>query len=532
LGRAQIGITIGCAVAAMACAGPPPARAGGQLFQFDGLYGCASSLRGQGCASSRALEGASSVARSADGRSVYVASAEADAVATFVRNRRDGRVVQPRNLNGCVSTSGLDGCFTGAGLRGAFGVTVSPGDRNVYAVSNNSIAIFDRNNQGSLTQPIGVNGCISEFSSEGCALGRALQAGSDVAVSPDGRHVYVAAAGSDAVAAFGRDPGGTLSQLPGTDGCVNVSGAEGCAAVRALRAPQSIAISPSGTHMYVTSRWANAVAVLARDPITGALTQDPGGAGCISEGGTDGCRIARGIEHPNGLAIAPDGEHLYVASSGSETLTAFGIDPSGGLDQLAGKRGCIGERALPACERRASLADAYDVAVGPDGRSVYAIGSAAVTYLHRRRRGDLRALGCVSADGRFDCRDGRGLINPASITVGPGGEEIYVASEVSDSLATLTRRGHVKVRISGVPKHCVRGRFSARVHADSTLALRRVKVFRDGRGPQVESLKRSSRLRLRISAAQLRRRGRHTLVVRAYDVSGASDRARATFRRC
>ena len=60
---------------------------------------------------------------------------------------------------------------------------------------------------GELTQLGGTDGCVRETSVAGdCADGKALDAARSVAVSPDGKHVYVASFFSDAVAVFMRAP--------------------------------------------------------------------------------------------------------------------------------------------------------------------------------------------------------------------------------------------------------------------------------------------------------------------------------------
>ena len=42
-------------------------------------------------------------------------------------------------------------------------------------------------------------------------------------------------------------------------------------------------------------------------------------------------RVAEGIAFPNGMAVTPDGATLIVSESFAGTLTAFDIDPDGGL---------------------------------------------------------------------------------------------------------------------------------------------------------------------------------------------------------
>src|SRR5438093_1213452 len=126
---------------------------------------------------------------------------------------------------------------------------------------------------GALLQLSGTDGCVSEDGTRGtCMDGHALFGASVVAVSPDGRYVYVASFESSAVTTFVRNTTtGVLGQLNGVAGCVSASG-DGvtCGRGRGLNEAVAVAVSPDGQHLYVASR-GNAVAVFARNALTGEL---------------------------------------------------------------------------------------------------------------------------------------------------------------------------------------------------------------------------------------------------------------------
>jgi DNA-binding beta-propeller fold protein YncE len=114
--------------------------------------------------------------------------------------------------------------------------------------------------------------CVSETGDAGaCADGTALQTPFAIAASPDGLSVYVGVDTSDAIAIFDRDPAsGAITQKPGADGCWSETGASGCADGVALDFPRTVAVSPDGRNVYVAAFSSNAVAVFERDPLTGA----------------------------------------------------------------------------------------------------------------------------------------------------------------------------------------------------------------------------------------------------------------------
>src|ERR671935_889053 len=79
---------------------------------------------------------------------------------------------------------------------------------------------------------------------------------------------------------------GDLTQPAGSAGCVSEGGSQGCAVGHSLTGPTSVAVSPDGKSVYVASYVDNAVARLNRNTTTGAITQPAGSAGCVSDGGS------------------------------------------------------------------------------------------------------------------------------------------------------------------------------------------------------------------------------------------------------
>ena len=206
-------------------------------------------------------------------------------------------------------------------------------------------------------QLAGKAGCVS-LAGGGCAKGRALDGAGDVLTSPDGRNVYVASSLSGVIAVFRRNPStGALAQLGGAKGCVGT--VPGCGPGRLLGDVFELAVAPDGRSLYALS--SGGVAVFARDPATGRLTQPGGSAGCVAVGGAEECATARGlVERATGLALTPDGRTLLVTAAarnpggpelGSVALVlGFTTDGAGGaLVQRAGQAGCIAAPAEFGC---------------------------------------------------------------------------------------------------------------------------------------------------------------------------------------
>lgn len=309
------------------------AAASGRLVQLPGERGCLvdRSVKAGSCGVARALKGAGpfmgsrAIAVSADGSNVYVASSRSDAIAIFVRNRRTGALRQLPGRGGCVAAKGSGGCARAVGLDGPNSVALSPEGRFLYATSRgaNSVTAFRRNSStGALTQLAPGSGCVSGIPIPGCAAGRALVAPDVVAVSPDGANVYAGSFFGNAVATFQRARNGVLYQASDASGCI-AEAIAGCAPAVALGAPEGLAISPDGASAYVASFKSGAIDVLDRDRESGFLAQKAGRAGCLAARRVPGCSPGRALRGVSSIAISPDGRSVYSTSFASNAVNVF-----------------------------------------------------------------------------------------------------------------------------------------------------------------------------------------------------------------
>lgn len=236
---------------------------------------------------------------------------------------------------------------------------------------------------GALAQLPGVKGCLVDRSrhTRGCKRVRALQGpgpllGSQaIAVSADGRNVYVASSTSNAIAVFQRNRRtGQLTQGPGGAGCVAQGGADACGQAIALDGPNSVAVSGDGRNVYATSIRSNSIAVFSRNPANGALTQLPGSAGCLIavDPPSSPCGAARSLIGPDVVAVSPNGANVYVGAFFGSAIITLNRDPStGALVQPSGTAGCISSTGAHGCAAGLALGSIEGLAVSSDGTSVY-----------------------------------------------------------------------------------------------------------------------------------------------------------------
>jgi 6-phosphogluconolactonase (cycloisomerase 2 family) len=237
---------------------------------------------------------------------------------------------------------------------------------------------------------------------EGLSGARAL------AVSPDGDSVYVCAVTDNAVAAFAVDANGAL-----TPAGVVVDGAGG---VNGIAQCVDVAVSPDGRHVYAAGFGDDAIATFSRDAMTGVLT--------FVDVLTDAELPSSALDGVSGIALSPDGAHLYTTAGLSDAIGVFDRDADTGLLDFVEVE--VGNPLF---------LGAVEIATSPLGDRVYALAQGfvedpefAADSLHTFSRdsvtGELTLI-----DTEDDGANGvEGLTLPTSLAVSPDGANIYTVS--------------------------------------------------------------------------------------------------------
>ena len=270
-------------------------------------------------------------------------------------------------------------------------VVASRDGANVYVGSffGNAVAVFARDAKtGALSQPVGAAGCIAAAIA-GCAPGIALGAPEGMAISDDGAGVYVASALSNAVAVLARDPStGALTQATDGSGCIVDSPLTGCTTGVQLAGANAVTVSPGDEDVYVTSLFSNSVTSFTGSTSSSGLTQKPGTSGCLVWLRAVGCSFGRALSSPEGLAVSPDGANVYVAAFATGAIDVLDRGgKSGTVTQKPGRAGCLAPRSVPGCTRARALRGVSSIALSPDGRYLYStsFGSNAVDVFRRKK---------------------------------------------------------------------------------------------------------------------------------------------------
>jgi 6-phosphogluconolactonase (cycloisomerase 2 family) len=278
-----------------------------------------------GCAARvPALNGVDALALSPDGRELYAVSSGlqpgTDSLVTLQRDPRSGGLRPLPGTRGCVQSLPGGGCPALAGLEGASAITISPDGRFVYVASEVSGAVrgFKRNGStGILTPLLGRGGCVSSgnYAADDVSCEEEepeLGGARSIALSPDGRELYVAAHDPGAVVVLGRNPRSGVLGVRRSN-CLQVASDASCPiGLTFLRGAAALAMGAQGRFVDVVSEGGNSLVELLRDPLQGTLT--PASEVPLAEDPLSG---------PVAIALSPRGGTIYVASPFDDGVAAL-----------------------------------------------------------------------------------------------------------------------------------------------------------------------------------------------------------------
>jgi 6-phosphogluconolactonase (cycloisomerase 2 family) len=346
------------------------------------------------------LNGAGAVTASPNGEYVYVTGVDDQALGVFRRDSVTGRLAFLQGIR-----DGVDGAD---GLGGPRGVVVSPDGQHVYVAgsADDAVAILRREAgvgvltfQGMIRDGIdGVDG---------------LNGARGLAASDDGKHIYVAGPFDNAVAVLARN------LQTGELGFVEAE-RDGVAGVDGLDLARAVALCPGGAHLYAVGEVDDAVAVFARDSISGAIT--------FLELKRDGVGGVDGLDGASAVTCSSDGAHVYVTARFDDAVAVFQRNQQSGLltfveaerDEVGGATG---------------LNEASAVAVSPGGAHVLVAGTvddAVAVFARNPVSGALTPVEVRINSPQF-VYDG-----PSAIAFSPDSRQVYVAGQDSDSLAMFS----------------------------------------------------------------------------------------------
>lgn len=276
----------------------------------------------------------------------------------------------------------------------AIGATEAAAARVVYVSnglggSQNISALGIRAN-GSLTPVIG-----SPFATGGTII-------EGLALTPNARHLYLAAFGTGDVRGYDVAANGALAAVPGSPFPTGST-------------PLGVAPAPSGSHLFVWNHGSNIGSW--NIAANGSLSQVPGSPFAVSAGHTN----------PFAGSVSPDGSHLYVPNENTtpgggnpDRLTAYEITSSG---------------ALAIIQSIATGNNPFGSAITPSGRYLYVsnpesdpgFANGSISGYRVNANGTLTQL----PGSKFSVAPGN---HPLGMAIAPDGEHLYVATRVTNTV--------------------------------------------------------------------------------------------------
>lgn len=313
------------------------------------------------------------------------------------------------------------GVTVAPGIVGPTGMAIGPGGAQLYVAASPSVRAYTRN---PATGALSLAGTLTNGQISGGETVEGLLLAQGMALSPDGKNLYVAGAGDSAAVALARDP--ETGQLTFIDAVQEgdcrtlIIIPNPCSSpVSGLDGAYDVAVSADGRFVYLSGEDDNALTVFTRRASDGALR------GVLNLASQVQSAQPLGLVAPRGIVLSPDGAHLYAASSGSGTVAAFK------------RSGVDGTLSAPAFVSDSSLAGVSDLAISADGQFVYAAASAADSLVVLRRDAASGALTVETSytDGfRVD-----GLDGVSDLALSADGRLLYASGFAEDKLAIFGR---------------------------------------------------------------------------------------------
>ncbi len=297
-------------------------------------------------------------------------------------------------------------------------VMVSPDGRFVYAtgLAADSLATFARDAEsGALThvdtvrQGSGYN-CTGLFPPVCANNVTGMDGAYGMALSPDGKFVYVSSVADDSIVVFGRDPeSGAAStiRLGGSGAFFKQQFTHAN-----LNAAYGMVMSPDGANLYVTGYLSDALITLKRDPVLGTLSYQ----GVLLPAD------AAGLDGVFRVTMSADGRFVYTASFGSHSLCAFSRNTLNGALSYVD------------CYTSPYLSNGSDVVLSPDGKRVFVTGFSSGSLLAYARD---EASGALSFSDVITTSSGAKISGARGVVIHPAGDAAYVTGNSDDRVVAI-----------------------------------------------------------------------------------------------
>ena len=268
-----------------------------------------------------------------------------------------------------------------------------------------------------------------------------LESSTDIAITENGQYVYVVGSFADTLGVFERDI--APASLTANRLSFRYSYTDGENGISGLLDPWKVVLSPASVnnnqYIYVISHTLppatdlDTLTVFTRNLLTGEAS--------FLESYQDSASPST-MGTPEDIVVSPDGNHIYVASGDTNTVSVFEFiaAPQAPNSHLI-LRQTVSSATVPGLS---NLLNPRAMAISPDGAHIYVAATNTSSILAFQRNS---TNGTLSYQSALDVTEGdvlpggvvSGLIVPSDIQVSPDGNHVYVAGFGGSSVVAFSR---------------------------------------------------------------------------------------------
>ena len=356
-----------------------------------------------------------------DGKQLYLVASSSNQLVVLNRNLDTNGITFAISYDNAVL--GLQGLETLVGIES---VTASKDGQHLVISnhSDSSLYVMARNSQGLLSfrqrvNNITINGVVN------------------VAFTPDGKHIITTSDGPNAttVSVFKRrQPDPLFAFMESETQGIFDTGDNG-STVDGLLGASTLALSSDGKNLYAAGLGSDALVQFKRDKSKGVVAATAAEHLTYQKSYFNNTAGIQGLADVNSIAITPNDQFVYVASSDQSTLTVFSRDQDGdgvndGDLQFVDS---YSHQANPTW----GLLGVADILIDAAGQNLYVAARFQASVSHYK----------IATDGTLSLIDTlangdpgvSGLAGARALAMSPGQNHIYVAAGIDDALVVLKR---------------------------------------------------------------------------------------------
>ena len=289
------------------------------MWHVTTFAGIGSTGNTDGIGTAASFTGPISITQSPD--TLYVISTESGALRTINKNTAEVKTI----VNGSLIGGYRDGNGSVARIQGPWGIAIHEDRLYVADTQNHRIRAVAIGATAAATMVSTLAGNGTAEHANGAGVTAQFNSPTGVAVSPDGKMLYVADSTNHRIRAIDLRSRAVSDIAGSTQGTNN-----GVGTAAQFNQPANIAVSPDGKMLYVTDKNNHRIrAVVIASKRVSTLAGS-------TQGTNDGVGVAAQFHTPIGIAVSPDGKMLYVADSNNDRIRTVVI-ASKRVNTLAGR---------------------------------------------------------------------------------------------------------------------------------------------------------------------------------------------------